>query len=170
MKLRAQGFELAAALSMASSSKLPLVVRLHALLPSPRSPRGAPGRPRRPPDPATPRRRRADSDRHPSASAPGGDRRQRRRRERRRGHAAFIAETFGDQWAELVHRLPRVRSLRHEHDLVALRSLQRHERRDAARVRRTVAELEFDLALERLGDAAQAPPPAAHAGRSDSEE
>ena len=83
----------------------------------------------------------------------GGDRSQRRRRERRRGNAAFIAETFRDQWAELIYRLTRVRSLGHEHDFVSLRSLQRHQGRDAAGVGRAVAKLKPDLALERLGNA-----------------
>ena len=42
-----------------------------------------------------------------------------------------------------------------KHDLVAQRRLESQQRCDTARVRRTIAELEADIALERLGNAAQ---------------
>ena len=53
------------------------------------------------------------------ASVPRRRSEQRGRRECRRGNAALIAETFRDQWAELIYRLTRVRSLGHENDFVA---------------------------------------------------
>ena len=81
-----------------------------------------------------------------------GDLRDRGRRGRGRGRAAFVAEPVGDELAELFHRLLRVRAFRHDHDLVAAPDFERHDRRDAARVREALAELQLHLALKALRD------------------
>jgi hypothetical protein len=65
---------------------------------------------------------------------------------------SFIAETFRDQWAELV-TASRASGPLATSTLVALRSLQRHQGRDAAGVGRAVAKLKSDLTLERFGNA-----------------
>jgi hypothetical protein len=82
------------------------------------------------------------------------DRRHSHRRRRGNGNTALVAESFCDHWGKPVHCLTGVRTLGQEHDLVASRCLQRHQGCDAASVRRTVAELQSDIALERLCRAA----------------
>ena len=64
------------------------------------------------------------------------------------GTQPFVPEAFRDHRGELVHRLARVRALRHEHDLVAQRGLEREQGRHAARIGKAITELQTDLAFE----------------------